>query len=137
VQNGAWIAGLGEARLRPWLTRVLADLAPRADSFTVRLTSDRELRRLNAVYRGKDQVTDVLSFPGAGGPDGTHLGDVAISLPAARRQARAAGHPVARELRILALHGALHCLGYDHESDDGAMRALEVRLRRRWLRLDA
>jgi probable rRNA maturation factor len=122
--------------LRPWLTRLLADLAPRADSFTVRLTSDRELRRLNASYRGRDQVTDVLSFPGAAGPEGRHLGDVAISLPAARRQARSAGHPLARELRLLALHGALHCLGYDHESDDGAMAAIERRYRRRWLARD-
>jgi probable rRNA maturation factor len=136
IVNAGHAGGLGRARLRPWLTRLLADLAPGAGSFSVRLTSDRELRRLNHVYRGQDKATDVLSFAGADGPDGPHLGDVAISVPAARRQARSAGHSLARELRILALHGALHCLGHDHESDDGAMAVVERRYRRRWLDRD-
>ncbi|MCB1056181.1 MAG: rRNA maturation RNase YbeY [Acidobacteria bacterium] len=125
-----------EARLRelrPWLGALLAKLAPEVVSFGVRFTSDRELRRLNHTYRGKDRSTDVLSFPGEEGPEGRHLGDVAISVPTARRQAAAAGHPTERELRILLLHGVLHCLGYDHETDDGAMERLERRLRRRWI----
>ncbi len=54
-------------------------------------------------------------------------------MPAARRQAARRGHEVERELRILLLHGLLHCLGYDHETDDGAMLRLEKRLRRRWI----
>lgn len=118
--------------LRPWLERLVAELAPGA-SFTARLTSDRELRRLNRTYRGKDAPTDVLSFPGEEGPEGRHLGDVVIAVPVARRQAEAAGHPAARELRVLLLHGVLHCLGHDHESDDGEMERLEEALRARWI----
>lgn len=113
---------------------MVAELAPSAASFVVRFTSDREIRRLNAQYRHIDKATDVLSFPDD--PE-DHLGDVVISVPTARRQAAvrvgegAAG--AARELRVLMLHGLLHCLGYDHETDDGAMERLEARLRRRWI----
>lgn len=119
--------------LRPWLTQLVASLAADCASLGVRFASDRELRRLNRAYRGKDSPTDVLSFPGETTPEGRHLGDIAISVPTARRQAEAAGHTVERELRILLLHGVLHCLGYDHEVDDGTMERLEKRLRRRWL----
>jgi probable rRNA maturation factor len=75
----------------------------------------------------------VLSFPADVRPDGTPkiLGDIAISLDTASRQAAAQGHSLAVELRILALHGLLHLLGYDHETDQGDMRRLEERLRRR------
>lgn len=120
-------------RLRPWLAALLQELAPGARSFAVRFTSDREMRRLNRAFRGKDAPTDVLSFPGDEGRAGTHLGDVAIAVPTARRQAAAAGHDAERELRLLLLHGVLHCLGYDHEADEGEMDRLERRLRRRWL----
>jgi len=122
----------GTRQLRPWLTRLLATLAPDAASFGVRFASDREVRRANRDFRGKDRPTDVLSFPGEGG----HLGDVLISVPTARRQAAAAGHSVERELRVLLLHGVLHCLGHDHETDDGAMERLERRLRRTWVAAD-
>jgi probable rRNA maturation factor len=95
---------------------------------SVVLAGDGLLRRLNREYRGKDRPTDVLSFPGAGGEEG--LGDVVISVPTAARNARRLGHSVPRELDILALHGFLHVLGHDHETDDGAMDRLEQRLRR-------
>jgi len=95
---------------------------------SVVLAGDRLLRRLNRDFRGKDRPTDVLSFPGAGGEEG--LGDVVISVPTAQRNARRQGHTVLRELDILALHGFLHVLGYDHETDDGRMDRLEQRLRR-------
>ncbi|HEX5760219.1 MAG TPA: rRNA maturation RNase YbeY [Thermoanaerobaculia bacterium] len=120
-------------RLRPWLEELVASLAPRAASFGVRFAGDRALRRVNRAYRGKDRPTDVLSFPGEGGPEGWHLGDVLVSVPTARRQAAAAGHPVERELKLLLLHGVLHCLGHDHETDGGAMARRERRLRRAWL----
>ena len=81
-----------------------------------------------------DAATDVLSFPGGATPEGRHLGDMVVAVPTARRQAAAAGHPVERELRSLLLHGVLHCLGHDHETDDGDMERLERRLRRRWSR---
>lgn len=119
-------------RLRPWLERLVDDLAPQAESLGVRFSGDREMRRANRAWRSKDKTTDVLSFPGEEG----HLGDILISVPAARRQAASAGHSVERELKILLLHGILHCLGYDHETDQGEMARLERRLRRRWLRLD-
>jgi probable rRNA maturation factor len=96
------------------------------------LTGDRPLRALNARYRGKDNPTDVLSFPGEGGESG--LGDIVISVDTAARNARAGGRTLPRELDVLALHGFLHVLGYDHETDDGTMDRLEARLRRRLLR---
>ncbi len=118
-------------RLRPWLARVLDEVAPDAASLGVRFAGDRELRRANREYRGKDYATDVLSFPGDEG-DG-HLGDVLISVPRAREQAERAGHSTEREVEILLLHGVLHCAGYDHETDDGEMERLERRLRKRLL----
>jgi probable rRNA maturation factor len=84
------------------------------------------VRALNHRYRRKNSATDVLSFPSDEPGD---LGDVVIAAGVARRQARAAGHSVAVELRVLALHGLLHLLGYDHERDDGRMARLERRLR--------
>ena len=145
-------------RLRPWLERVLRELlrerpaaaplpsgaggargadggalgacnASSVSSLGVRFAGDRAMRRANREFRGKDQTTDVLSFPG----DGAHLGDVLISVPQARRQAAAAGRDPAREIQVLLLHGVLHCLGHDHEVDGGEMERLERRLRRRWI----
>jgi probable rRNA maturation factor len=97
------------------------------------------MRALNQRYRGKDYPTDVLSFP-AGAPlrsgrlrnsrSVRHLGDIVIACGVARRQARQAGHGEPAELRILALHGLLHLLGYDHERDNGQMARLERKLRR-------
>jgi probable rRNA maturation factor len=119
-------------RLRPWLGLLLTALAPGAGSLGVRFSGDREVRRLNRTYRGKDKTTDVLSFPGDEPASGGHLGDILISVPVARRQAEAAGHSVEREIKILLLHGILHCMGYDHETDQGEMERLERRLRRSW-----
>ena len=111
--------------LAAWLARA----APRRATGTVAiaLVSDATMRRLNRKYRGVDDATDVLSFAWEGQP----LGDVAIALGVARRQARAHGHSLGTELRVLGLHGILHLLGYDHETDRGQMRTLEERLRRR------
>ena len=77
---------------------------------TVRITGDRELRRLNREYAGEDSVTDVLSFEGSGG----HVGDLAISWSTAVRQAEAFGHEPETELALLCVHGLLHLLGWDH-----------------------
>ena len=95
------------------------------------LAGDGLLRRLNRDYRGKDRPTDVLSFPGDGGESG--LGDVVISVATAERNARELGRTLLQELDVLALHGFLHVLGYDHETDDGTMDRLEARLRKRLL----
>jgi probable rRNA maturation factor len=140
-------------RLGSWLR----DALPRRVSgvVSVALLSDRAVRELNRTFRGIDRATDVLSFPaerreapdskprgkdlnlGPGdrglGPAGRQrpLGDIAIAVGTARRQARDQGHSLGTELRVLALHGVLHLLGYDHETDRGRMQRVEERLRRR------
>jgi len=91
----------------------------------VLLTNDRKMRELNRRFRRKNKTTDVLSFPSLDG------GDIAISLPLAKRNARDLGHQVSDELKILILHGALHLKGHDHESDHGAMARLEQHLRKK------
>lgn len=120
---------------RPRLERVLRRAARALGvegEVSLVLTGDRAVRALNARYRGKDVPTDVLSFPGDGGEAG--LGDIVISVETAARNARSRGRTLPRELDVLALHGLLHVLGYDHETDDGTMERLEARLRRRILR---
>jgi probable rRNA maturation factor len=113
----------------PGLAAWLSSVAPaRARGrMTVAIVSDARVRALNRKFRKKDKATDVLSFPAE---EPGQLGDVVISSGVAARQARAAGHSLATELRVLALHGLLHLLGYDHERDDGQMARLECRLRR-------
>jgi probable rRNA maturation factor len=118
---GAWLATAAPARAH--------------GEVTVALVSDGRMRALNRSFRGKDYATDVLSFP-AGGSDGVpsdarYLGDIVIATGVARRQADEASHAIATEVRVLALHGLLHLLGYDHEQDDGVMARTEERLRRR------
>jgi probable rRNA maturation factor len=123
------------------LRGTLAGAPPAArGTVCVAVVSDARVRRLNREYRGKDYATDVLSFPDdspadapeAGGPhQQRHLGDVVIARGMAARQAREAGHPEWTELRVLALHGLLHLLGYDHETDTGEMARIEKRLRRK------
>lgn len=120
--------------LKRWLAELVAAIEPRARSLGVRLVSDTEMRDLNRRYRGKDRPTDVLSFPGGPSIEGYHLGDIVVSIPMARRQAREQGVSAQIELRTLLIHGVLHCLGHDHERDDGEMHQLEQRLRRRWLK---
>jgi probable rRNA maturation factor len=124
----------------PGLARWLAGVAPASarGNVTVVLATDARVRKLNHEYRGKDYATDVLSFPGEDDANPRavkaltrHLGDIVIARGVATRQARDAGHALATELRILALHGLLHLLGYDHERDAGEMARVEKRLRRR------
>ena len=86
------------------------------------LTDDAQLRQLNRDYLGVDAPTDVLSFPSAETDpetDAVYLGDILISVPRAREQAGAAGHPLEAEVQLLVVHGALHLLGHDHaEAED-------------------
>jgi probable rRNA maturation factor len=131
--RGRRLAASGVGR---WLVRV----APAAARGTVHvaLVSDAVVRSLNRRYRGIDRATDVLSFPAFAPDNGARasarqglLGDVVIARGVASRQARAAGHSELTELRVLALHGLLHLLGYDHHGDGGRMRRAESRLRRK------
>jgi probable rRNA maturation factor len=123
--------------LATFLRRVVHQVpAQGADGFTVCLVSDQRMKGYNRDFRGLDAVTDVLSFPGDGAadPEGrVYLGDIVIAVPAAARQARQRKHSLAREIRILALHGYLHLLGHDHEKDDGAMDRLQRKLVHRLL----
>jgi probable rRNA maturation factor len=110
----SWLAGIAPAKAR--------------GEVSVALVGAARIRALNRRYRGKDAPTDVLSFPGdAPG----FLGDIVIAAEVARRQADEAGHALGTEVRVLALHGLLHLLGYDHETDQGQMARLEARLRRK------
>ncbi|MCH8274538.1 MAG: rRNA maturation RNase YbeY [Armatimonadetes bacterium] len=89
---------------------------------SVLITDDKEMRHLNRDFRGADEPTDVLSFPAAKGPDPStriYLGDIAVCLPIAERQARSRGTPLHTELACLAVHAGLHLLGYDHKSKSG------------------
>jgi len=112
--------------LAPWLSRI-APAAAKGD-VSVAIVSDRRMRALNRQFRGKDKVTDVLSFPS---DERGFMGDIVVASGAAKQQATAAGHSVQTEIRVLALHGLLHLLGYDHEHDDGKMARFEAKLRKK------
>jgi probable rRNA maturation factor len=130
--------GRGRSLRAGGLARWLAAAAPaRArGEVALALVTDAHIRKLNRQYRRKDGVTDVLSFP-ASETATPHrerfLGDIVVATGVARRQAREAGHPYETELRVLALHGLLHLLGYDHDApaDAGRMARVEARLRRK------
>jgi probable rRNA maturation factor len=96
--------------------------------FICLITDDGELRRLNGQFLGAAYATDVLSFPAG---DGEALGEIAISADRAAVQAREFGHSVSDEIRILMLHGVLHLLGMDHETDRGEMARAEARWRKK------
>ena len=118
--------------LRDFLGELTRRVA-RGRTITCMIAHDAEVRRLNRFFRGKDQATDVLSFPpaNANAMAGRVAGDIAISIDRARLQAAERGHSLADELRILMLHGALHLAGMDHESDSGEMARAESRWRKR------
>ena len=134
--------------LRRFLARAGRALRLRPQSVTVRLVSNAEIARWNRAYRGKPGATDVLSFPAARSlrdrtgrrslraffaspPSPTpYLGDVAIAPDVARRNAARFGRTFSEEMRILILHGMLHLMGYDHETDNGQMERRERKLRR-------
>jgi probable rRNA maturation factor len=104
----------------------------RASEVSVLFCADARMRTLNRRYRGKDKTTDVLAFPAEpGAASGGFLGDIVISVPYAAREARRREDTRSREIDRLLVHGFLHLLGYDHETDEGQMDALEGRLRRR------
>ncbi len=106
--------------------------------FRCLITDDRELRRLNRQFLGKDYPTDVLSFPEPPPPGrrkaspGGFLGELAVSAHRAREQAAEFGHVLGEEIRILMLHGVLHLLGMDHETDRGRMARAETAWRKKF-----
>ena len=134
-------------RLRPlgeFLEKVEEEIGLGPECVAVRLIGDAEMARLNETYRKKKGPTDVLSFPAAANSRkpgtlkqqvrkarGEFLGDIAISPLVARRNAKALRRGLPEELKVLILHGVLHLLGYDHETDRGEMERIEMRLRRK------
>ncbi|MDR3162313.1 MAG: rRNA maturation RNase YbeY [Helicobacteraceae bacterium] len=109
----------------------LEEIAARLSEKTIELilTSDEEIEKLNVEFRSVDKATDVLSFP-TEGFFAAPLGSVVISIDTAKRQAEEFGHSIESEIAILFLHGVLHLLGYDHESDEGEMIAAENALQK-------
>jgi probable rRNA maturation factor len=118
--------GLSRRDARAFAKRLEAEVAG-GRAFHCLITGDPELRRLNRDFRKQDHATDVLSFP-AIEPAG-FLGEMAISFERARRQAADYGHGVGQEIEILMLHGLLHLLGMDHETDRGRMARAENKWR--------
>ncbi len=126
--------------VRSFVRRVRNELKLAGRTFNVCFVDDREIKRLNATFRGRRRPTDVLSFPWSDGRRDAiearrewrgFLGEVVISAETVQRNARSEGHATANEIRWLVLHGVLHLLGYDHERDQGEMTALELALRER------
>jgi probable rRNA maturation factor len=111
-------------------TKALDAIGNRESSATIAFVSDARIRQLNRQFRGIDKATDVLSFP-AGGPDEQELGDIAVSVETAARQAKENSLSLDDEIAQLILHGLLHLSGYDHETDNGEMNRLELKLRKR------
>ena len=128
--------------LESFLRQVQDELGFQRAGVTVCLVSDAEIARLNKIFRQKNGPTDVLSFPAVtrrrpvrpgskAVKAGEYLGDIAISPATARRYAKKHGRKLATEIRVLILHGVLHLLGYDHETDRGEMDRVEQKLRKR------
>lgn len=141
VGGGGAKAAAAATGLGRWLSGVVPVTIQ--GSLGVAIVTDRRMQELNLRYRHKNLPTDVLSFPStsprnarlktrvAGPPDDGFWGEIAIAAGVASRQAQAEGHSLKVELRVLALHGLLHLLGYDHEVDKGRMGRVEERMRRR------
>jgi len=110
-------------------TKALAAIGKSQSSATIAFVSDKKIRELNRQFRGIDKVTDVLSFP-SDAPDEHDLGDIAVSVDTAAVQAKENGLEFDEEIAQLILHGLLHLAGYDHETDNGEMNRLELRLRK-------
>jgi probable rRNA maturation factor len=145
IENRQRAVRLARRPLEMFLRRVQDELGLQGAGVTICLVSDAEIARMNETFRKKKGPTDVLSFPSVARrrparlPPGSikmkageYLGDIAISPATARRYARQNGRRLSSELRVLILHGILHLLGYDHETDRGEMDRVERKLRERF-----
>jgi rRNA maturation RNase YbeY len=140
---------LSTRTLAGFLQKIQRELKLEAVEVSIAFVTDAEIARWNESYRQKKGPTDVLSFPAAvrrktrkpaypahqrknaAGAMEHFLGDIAIAPQTARRYAKQNGRTLQSELRVLMLHGVLHLMGYDHQSDNGQMNRIEQRLRRR------
>jgi probable rRNA maturation factor len=145
VNNRQRVVRLARPPLESFLRRVRNELRLEEESLTVCLVSDAEIARMNEKFRKKKGPTDVLSFPTVTRrrpvrvrrgsrpvKRGEYLGDIVISPATARRYARKHDRKLLSELQVLILHGVLHLLGYDHETDRGEMDRVERKLRKRF-----
>lgn len=115
--------------MRRFLFTLASELDVQDQAFSVVLITDRAMQRYNRQYRGFDKPTDVLSFRG----EQRYLGDILISSETAYNQTlKSKTLTLEKNIRRLILHGLLHLIGYDHETDEGQMRSIERRLRRRF-----
>jgi probable rRNA maturation factor len=134
--NKQRLVSLDKSRVCDLATETLRSVGMNDASLTVALVRDRKIIELNLRFRGKNHATDVLSFPAGEPGDGVatdYLGDIVISADTAVRQAKESSHSVEREVSELVIHGVLHLCGYDHETDQGEMNRLELKLRRKLL----
>jgi probable rRNA maturation factor len=122
-----------QERWKEFAQKTLDIIGTRDAAVTIAFVSDRAIQELNRRFREKNSPTDVLSFPSEQTEfelsEGKNLGDIVISVDRAREQAEEHGLDLEHELAQLILHGVLHLHGYDHETDNGEMNALELKLR--------
>jgi probable rRNA maturation factor len=142
IENRQRVVRVAVRPLEEFLGKIEGEIGLGPERVAVRLIGDAEMARLNETYRKKKGPTDVLSFPVAADSAkpgtlsqqvrkarGEFLGDIAIAPRVARRNAKSLGRQLPEELKVLILHGVLHLLGYDHETDRGEMERIEGRLR--------
>ena len=125
---------LSRPPLEKFSKKALRALKLKSDSAAIAFVTDSEIARLNKIYRKRNKPTDVLSFPAQSAKrvnKSKFLGDIAIAPAVARRYAKKNGRTLQSEICILILHGILHLLGYDHETDRGQMDRIELKLRRK------
>ena len=125
--TGRAVPRFSRREIGAFVRKVLKHLDRDVAEVSIAFVDDAAMQSLNRKFRHKNKTTDVLTFPG----DGVFLGDIVISVDRARRQAADEKHSLATEVRYLILHGILHAFGYDHETDDGEMNALELKIRAR------
>ena len=115
--------------------KALQAISKQETTVTIVFVGDAAIKNLNRQFRGKNEVTDVLSFPNKAEPfevwSGSQLGEVVISVQQAATQAKEHGLTFSDEVKQLILHGLLHLCGHDHETDHGEMNRMELRLRRK------
>ena len=119
--GGAAVPRLSRREIAAFAQRALRAARGNIGELSIAFIDDATMRALNRKFRRKNKTTDVLTFPD----------EIVISLDQARRQARDERHSLATEVRYLLAHGILHALGYDHETDQGEMNRIELRVRRR------
>ena len=125
VEVSGSVPRLTRREIATFARRVLRAVDIEPEELSIAFVDDDSMRELNRKFRRKNKTTDVLTFPG----DGPLLGEIVISIDQARRQAADEKHSLATEVRYLILHGILHAMGYDHETDNGEMNVLELKVR--------